>query len=80
MKRFYLAEAPRGEGRENYTTIKGTDGHDVIGPLKTYPLMIRIDRESSLTEVEQITAKLARRFTPVEGKDFDVVDVIDLTI
>lgn len=61
MKRFYLAEAPRGTGRSDYTTIKGEDGRDAIGELKDYPFMVRIDRESSLTEAEQIAAKIARR-------------------
>ena len=61
MKRYYLAEAPRGEGAENYTVIKGKDGRDAIGPKKTYPLMIRIDRQSGLTEAEQIQAKMSRR-------------------
>lgn len=61
MKRFYLAEAPRGTGRADYTTVKGEDGRDAIGELKNYPFMVRIDRESVLTEAEQIEGKIARR-------------------
>lgn len=61
MKRFYLAEAPRGTSRADYTTVKGEDGRDSIGELKKYPFMVRIDRESSLSVTEQVASKIARR-------------------
>jgi len=66
MKRFYFVAAGRHPLDE-----------------KNYPFLIKIDRESVLSEEEQIASKRGRHyagnpFPPVEGKDYDPMEVVEL--